>query len=150
MIDMYYSRHGLRVMAQSTVLSACQRYDNFREKIDHNKLQSEAFTFALELKTHLVSSISEASLKNAVAFAHEASKQEVEKLEIGLARSYFECTDDFILGPSSVQGNDLELHNTGIADVGLILDTSIFASEDDIYQQQLAASLALQLDIWYV
>ncbi len=30
MIDMYYSRHGLKVMAQSTILSACQRYDNFR------------------------------------------------------------------------------------------------------------------------
>ena len=44
--------------------------------------------------------------------------------------------------------NDMEPPYSGISDVALILDTSIFDADDDIYQQQLAASLILQLDIW--
>lgn len=64
------------------------------------------------------------------------------------ARSFFECTDDFTLGPSSMTLNDMEPPYSGISDVSLILDTSIFDADDDLYQQQLAASLILQLDIW--
>ena len=57
-------------------------------------------------------------------------------------------SDDFTLGPDSIAYDDIELQNSGIGDIGLILDTSIFAMEDDIYQQQVASALALQLDIW--
>ena len=148
MLDMYYSRHGLKVMAQSTILTACQRFDNFRRKIDANKLEDQAYTFALELKQHLIAPVSPASVQNAVKFAHESVKQEVDKLEIALSREFFECTDDFTLSQNSIKQEDLVLPYAGIGDVVLVLDTSIYAVEDDVYQQQVAAALALQLDIW--
>ena len=44
--------------------------------------------------------------------------------------------------------SDVAPPNSGISDVALILDTSVFAAEDDLYQQQLVAALILQLDIW--
>ena len=44
--------------------------------------------------------------------------------------------------------NDMEPPYSGISDVALIMDTSIFAADDDLYQQQLAAALILRLDIW--
>ena len=147
MLDMYYSRHGLKVMAQSTILSACQRYDNFRRKIDANQLEGQALTFALELKQHLIAPISPASIQNAIKFAHESVKQEVDKLEVALTREFFECTDDFTLGPT-VNPGSTEYHFAGIGDVVMVLDTSIYAVGDDMYQQQIAAALALQLDIW--
>ena len=150
MIDMYFSRYGLSTNTQSEKWTACKRYDNFKRNMDHNRLQEQALTFALELKSHLIASVSEASIKNAVSFAFEALKEEIEKLEIALNRYFFECTDDFILGPSSMTLNDIEPPYSGMNDVGLILDTSIFAADDDLYQQQLAAALILQLDIWYV
>ena len=50
MIDMYYSRLGLSTNSQSVKWTACQRYDNFKRNIDHNRLQEQALTFALELK----------------------------------------------------------------------------------------------------
>ena len=148
MVDMYYSRFGLSTNAQSVKWTACQRYDNFKRNIDHNQLQEQALTFALELKNHLIVSVSEASIQNAVSFAFEAVKEEIDKLEVAIARSFFECTDDFTLGPSSMALNDMEPPYSGISDVGLILDTSIFDADDDFYQQQLAAALILQLDIW--
>ena len=54
----------------------------------------------------------------------------------------------FALGPSSMAESDVEPPNSGISDVALILDTSVFAAEDDLYQQQFVAALILQLDIW--
>ena len=148
MLDMYYSRHGLKVMAQSTVLSACQRYDNFRRKIDASQLEEQSYTFALELKQHLIAPISPASMQNAIKFAHESVKQEVDKLEVALTREFFECSDDFTLGPSTGNEDTTEYSFAGISDVVLLLDTSIYAVDDDMYQQQIAAALALQLDIW--
>ena len=52
------------------------------------------------------------------------------------------------LGPSSMAESDVAPPNSGISDVALILDTSVFAAEDDLYQQQFVAALILQLDIW--
>ena len=98
MIDMYYSRYGLSTNAQSIKWTACQRYDNFKRNIDHNRLQEQALTFGLELKNHLIVSVSEASIQNAVSFAFESVKEEIVKLEVALSRSFFECTDDFTLG----------------------------------------------------
>ena len=43
---------------------------------------------------------------------------------------------------------DDALEMAGIADVGVILDTSIYAEDDDLYQQEFAAALALELDMW--
>lgn len=108
-------------------------------------------TFALELKQYLIATVSESSLRNAVSFALESVKEEVKVLETALLRSFFECTDDFILGPSSipeVSADTNTLPYSGINDVMVILDTSIFNAEDEIYQQQLVAALTLQLDIW--
>ena len=144
---MYYSRFGLRISSKD-VLTACQRYRYFKTEFNHGQIKEQALTFALELREHYVSPISDSALKNAVAFAFEAVKDEVEKLEIALSRHFYECTYDVTLGPDSIPYDDTELHYAGIADVGLILDTSIYALDDDTYQQQLAAALALQLDIW--
>lgn len=147
MIDMYYSRYGLRVMARSTVLTACQRYENYKKMIDKYKLAEEATTFALELKHVMVSPVAETAIQASVNFAIQAVDREVDLLEKSLFKSFFECTDDFTLAPPSVQ-DDSDLYYSGIADVTLILDTSIYAADDDLYQQQLAAGLALQLDMW--
>ena len=103
MIDMYYSRYGLSTNAQSIKWTACQRYDNFKRNIDHNRLQEQALTFGLELKNHLIVSVSEASIQNAVSFAFESVKEEIVKLEVALSRSFFECTDDFTLGQEIVR-----------------------------------------------
>ena len=136
-------------MAQSTKLTACQRYDNFKRKVNHDELKEQALTFALELKQHLIQTVSESSIRNAVSFAHDSVKKESEKLEVALSRGgFFECTDDFTLSPNTIQFDDIEPPYSGINDVVLILDTSIFAAEDDLYQQQLAAALTLQLDSW--
>ena len=94
------------------------------------------------------STISEAALRIAITKAYESVTEEIDKLSIALSRNFFECTDDFTLGPDSIPHDDIDLQYSGIGDVGLILDTSIWAVEDDIYQQQLASALALQLDIW--
>lgn len=51
---MYYSRYGLRVKAQSKILTACNRYYVFDRELNHDQIQDHALTFALELKQHLV------------------------------------------------------------------------------------------------
>ena len=145
---MYYSRFGLSTNAQSVKWTACQRYDNFQREIDQNQIQEQALTFALELKAHLIKTVTEASLKNAISFAFQSVKEEVKNLEKAISRHFFECTDDFTLGPSSLPQDDVRPSYSGISDVILVLDTSIFAADDDLYQQQLAAALTLQLDIW--
>lgn len=155
-VDKYYSRHGLSTNAQSIKWSACQRYDNFQRKIDHNQVLEHGLTFALELKQYLIATVSESSMRNAISFALESVKDQVKILETALLRTFFECTDDFNLAPSShssipevVGGSKIaQIPYSGISDVIVILDTSIFSAEDDIYQQQLVAALALQLDIW--
>ena len=85
---MYYSRFGLQVNAQSTILTACQRYHQFQRELNHEKIKEQALTFALELKTHLVSTVSESALRNAITFAFESVKEEIDRLEIALSRNF--------------------------------------------------------------
>ena len=47
------------------------------------------------------------------------------------------------------RGEDVRQY-AGIADVGLVLDTSITDPDEVLYMRQVASALALELDIWSI
>ena len=153
-LNMYYSVYGIRDHGEK--LSACERYRNYYELIDAAKLTQEAFVFGAELRNTLVVPIDENSLKVSIDRAKEKLDNAVAILDQSLnafgpckdqrERDGYESVDKMTgYSPSPI---DAEAPSVGIADVAIVLDTSLYLFEDQVYLKQLAAGIISGLDVW--
>jgi hypothetical protein len=154
-IDMYYSPHGIKVQGSTPLLSACDRYANYYKLIPADKLSDQAYVFGTELKNVLVLTFDETSLRTSIAAAKDKLDIIIKILDQSL-NNYGPCKEqrerdgypvEHLSGyqPSPI---DYKMLSSGIADVAVILDSSIVTQEDEFYMLQVAAALANELDIW--
>ena len=153
----------------SKKLNSCVRYDNYYSDIDQVKLRQEAFVFGTELRSILVIPVSDDALSAAIALTIERLNNEIRygcstEFETGIRKiaspfAYFSLLDSSLdsFGPcteqrkrpddaedSEYEGNpiDVRFPSSGIADVGIIWDTSIYAFRDTYYLKQV------RRDVW--
>lgn len=151
-LDRYYSPGGM--ISHDVHYSSCDRYTNYRSFIDESKLKEEALIFGMELKHILFVSMDINALRTSIDFA----KQQLELLMNDLDSSlnlFGQCAEKrkrernndnsrkYIVPPI-----DEKFPSAGYADVAMILDTSIYSIQDEVFMTQLAASLVNELDIW--
>ena len=91
-IDMYYTPFGVSIAGKGPTLAACDRYANYFNMIDANKLKEQAYVFGYEYKSILVLSYSEAALRNSINLARTELDNRISLLDAAL-NDFGPCSD---------------------------------------------------------
>jgi hypothetical protein len=159
-VDMYYNpQWGIKVAGNGPNLAACERYSNYASYVDAGKLRQESFVFGSELRSILVLPVGDEALIAAILNSMEKLNSEIRLLDSSLD-NFGPCSEErrrVKNNPESSKSDggeyegkpiDAYFPSSGIADVGIILDTSIFLWEDTYYLKQVTAALVNELDLW--
>jgi hypothetical protein len=159
-VDMYYNpQWGIKVAGNGPNLAACERYSNYASYVDAGKLRQESFVFGSELRSILVLPVGDEALIAAILNSMEKLNSEIRLLDSSLD-NFGPCSEERRRVKNSPESSksdggeyegkpiDAYFPSSGIADVGIILDTSIFLWEDTYYLKQVTAALVNELDLW--
>ncbi|TRY77882.1 hypothetical protein TCAL_09782 [Tigriopus californicus] len=151
-VDRYYSVGGM--VSHDVSYSSCDRYANYRRYLDGTKLKEQALIFGMELKhILLLVSMDVTAIRASIESAKHQLESKMNELDASLDQ-FGECAEkrkrerSFDSGKFNVPPIDEKFPSAGYADVAMILDTSIYSIEDEVFMKQVAASLAIELDIW--
>eukprot|EP00095_Tigriopus_kingsejongensis_P009018 maker-scaffold674_size113878-snap-gene-0.17 protein:Tk09018 transcript:maker-scaffold674_size113878-snap-gene-0.17-mRNA-1 annotation:"PREDICTED: uncharacterized protein LOC658236" len=150
-LDRYYSKAGM--IHHDKRFSGCDRYSEYRNQIDGSKLKEQAMMFGNELKHILLLPVDQSALKTAIDYAKDWLDSFIGELDTSLSQ-FGPCAEQRSQERAAKDGKytgppmDEDFPSAGLADVALILDTSIYSYEDKLYMKHLTGALASQMDIW--